>query len=79
MNTIKEENLSFQLGERDTENERLKTTVVALNEKLMVFNDIEKDLKITQASLKESENSRYKLQANIHETGQKRDKEGELM
>ena len=47
MNTIKEENLSFQLGERDTENERLKTTVVALNEKLLVFIDIEKDLKIT--------------------------------
>lgn len=54
----KEDNLSFQLGERDAENERLKTTVVALNEKLLVYGDIEKDLKMTQASLKDSENSR---------------------
>ena len=37
-------NLNFALGERDIENERLKTTVMALNEKMALMMDIDKDL-----------------------------------
>jgi hypothetical protein len=35
--------MQFQLGERDVENERMKTTLFALNEKLSVMEDVEKD------------------------------------
>ena len=42
MNTLQSENqsLEFQLGERDIEMERMKTTLIALNEKLALTNDI---------------------------------------
>ncbi len=35
--------LQFQLGERDVEIERMKITLIALNEKLSVTNDIRLD------------------------------------
>jgi len=37
------QNLQFSLGERDVEIERMKTTLIALNEKLAVTEDIRLD------------------------------------
>ena len=53
--------LQFQLGERDVEIERMKTTLTALNEKLAVVNDVKQDIEDHKAYFKQSEEERGKL------------------
>ena len=62
------QDLQFQIGEKDIENERMKTTLFALNEKLAVMEDIEKDIEEHKKYLKTSETSRVDLQNHITET-----------
>ena len=38
------QNLQFNLGEKDIEIERMKTTLIALNEKLNVAKDVNSDV-----------------------------------
>ena len=63
--------LQFQIGERDVEVERMKTTLFALNEKLTVLEDVEKDITETRQNFKSSEATRGELQAQILSTGEK--------
>lgn len=60
--------LHFQLGERDVEIERMKTTLFALNEKLCVVNDVKQDNEEHRQYLQVSEAERAKLQITIQET-----------
>jgi len=60
--------LQFSLGERDVEIERMKITLVALNEKLAVTNDIKLELSQTKDYFEESEGKRGDLQAHIDES-----------
>jgi hypothetical protein len=50
--------MQFQLGDRDVENERMKTTLFALNEKLSVMEDVQKDIVEQKSYFKSSENTR---------------------
>jgi len=45
----------MQISEKEIEIERLKTTVVSLNQKCAVVNDHEADVRITTDRLEESE------------------------
>ena len=45
--------------------EHLKTTVIALNEKVEVLNDVRKDLASSQASLADSQGKREELHIHI--------------
>ena len=65
------QSLQFQLGERDVEIERMKTTLVALNEKLAVTNDIRLDCDEHKQYLGTSEQARAKLQDHIMDTSEK--------
>lgn len=47
--------MQFQLGERDIEIDRMKTTLFALNEKLAMVTDIKNDLEETKSYLQGSE------------------------
>ena len=59
------QHLQFQLGERDIEIERMKTTLIALNEKVAVTSDIKNDCDEHKGYLDTSENERKKLQNHI--------------
>ena len=50
--------MQFDLAERDVEIERMKTTLIALNEKLQVFNDLQKDVAENQQFVRDSEAAR---------------------
>lgn len=63
--------LQFDVGERDVEIERMKITLVALNEKLAMVNDISKDGEDHKAYLADSEDKRNNLQAHLQELAQK--------
>ena len=69
---MQEENqtLQFSLGERDVEIERLKTTLVALNEKLVVTNDIKDQLDEFTESYNKSEVKRGELQVHMVKTSE---------
>ena len=60
--------LQFQLGDRDVEIERMKITLIALNEKLAVTNDIKLELSQTKEYFEDSENKRGDLQSHIDES-----------
>lgn len=57
--------MQFQLGERDIEIERMKTTLIALNEKLVVTNDIKSQLDEFTESFSKSEAKRGELQVHM--------------
>ena len=57
--------MQFQLGERDVEIERMKITLIALNEKLAVTNDIRLDCTQYKEYHVVSETSRKELQVQI--------------
>ena len=59
--------LQFQLGERDVEIERMKITLIALNEKLSVTNDIRLDCDQFKTYHTTSETERNALQVQIDE------------
>ena len=60
--------LSMMCEEKETELERVRTTVYALNDKLAIFNDIENELKVKNESLLLSEKKRVELQKRMEET-----------
>ena len=62
--------LQFAIGERDVEIERMKITLVALNEKLAVTNDIRLDCDQHKQYLSQSEQQRANLQAQIMDTAE---------
>lgn len=59
------------MGERDVEIERMKTTLLALNEKLTVVNDVKQDIVEHQQYFQESEAQRAKLQNILVDTSNK--------
>ena len=61
----------MQLGDTDIEMERMKTTLIALNEKLSVTNDIKLDCDQHKEYLATSEGERKKLQDYILEENEK--------
>ena len=63
--------LSMMCEEKETELERVKTTVYALNDKLAIFNDLEQELQTKNESLLKSEAKRAELQNRIAETSVK--------
>lgn len=65
------QNLQFQIGERDVEIERMKTTLMALNEKLQVLTDIKQDIDDHKEYIRNSEDKRNELQSYIKQTGEK--------
>ena len=65
------QSLEFQLGERDVEMDRMKTTLIALNEKLSVTNDIKLDCEQHKDYWGTSEEERKKLQSQILQTSRK--------
>lgn len=73
INQLQDENqqLQFQLGERDIEIDRMKTTLFALNEKLAMVTDIRNDLDETKSYLQGSESTRQELQGHIQDTSEK--------
>lgn len=60
-------NLQFQLGDRDTEIERMKTTLIALNHKLAALSDVQKEIDEHKTYFKNSEDQRGGLQTHIVE------------
>ena len=66
MNT-ENQSLQFSLGERDVEIERMKITLIALNEKLAVTNDIRLDCTQYKEYHSVSETERKELQSKIDE------------
>jgi len=60
--TSENQNLQFSLGERDVEIERMRITLIALNEKLAVTTDIRLDSEQQKEYLATSEAERKKLQ-----------------
>lgn len=65
------QNLQFQIGERDVEIERMKTTLMALNEKLQVLTDIKQDVDDHKEYIRTSEDKRNDLQSYIKKTSEK--------
>lgn len=63
--------MQFATGERDIEIERMKTTLIALNGKLSVMTDIEKEVQDHRGYLVTNETKRTELQVHITELGQK--------
>jgi chromosome segregation ATPase len=62
------QNLQFTLGERDVEIERMKTTLIALNEKLAVTDDIRLDCDQYKKYFADSEQDRKNLQSSMTQT-----------
>jgi len=74
--TIKElsqdkQELSMMCEEKDTELERVKTTLQALKEKLVIFDDLEQELQMKNEQFMKSEQIRAQLQQSIEETAKK--------
>ena len=57
--------LQLQLKKKEQELEHKLNTLIALNEKLQVFNDIKKDLAENKQIVRQSEDARGKLQVTI--------------
>ena len=57
--------LQHKVLELETDNEHVKNVLIALNEKLLVFNDFKQDVANHKQFLKESENRRETLQMDI--------------
>ena len=67
----KQEELITGINEREVEIEHLKTTMIALDEKVKVMDDIKQDISNTRRDLGESEAKREELQEHIEDTGEK--------
>ena len=65
------QHLQFEIGDRDVEIERMKITLVALNEKLAMVNDIRQDGDDTKAYLANSEDKRNNLQVHVQQLAEK--------
>lgn len=63
--------LQFEVGERDVEIERMKITLVALNEKLAMVEDIRQEGEDHKTYLADSEDKRNNLQAHLRELTEK--------
>ena len=57
--------LQHKVLELETDNEHVKNVLIALNEKLLVFNDFKQDVVNHKQFLKENENRREELQMEI--------------
>lgn len=71
LSALSTDQLQFQIGERDVEIERMKITLIALNEKLAIVNDIKLDGDQFKEYFQNSENQRGSFQVRIVETSQK--------
>ena len=63
------------LSEKEVEIEHLRTTIVALNEKAEVLEDMRKDVFAQKELLRSSETHRFELQAQLTETARKLDED----
>ena len=63
--------LQLLCKEKDIEAEHKLNTLIALNEKLEVFNDLKKDVTENKEFVRQSENAREKLQFQITTTAEK--------
>ena len=70
--------LQLQLKKKEQELEHKLNTLIALNEKLQVFNDIKKDLAENKQIVRQSEDARGKLQITIKQTAQKLKEDTEM-
>ena len=70
--------LQLLLKEKEIELEHKLNTLIALNEKLNVFNDLKNDVAENQAIFKQSENEREKLQITITTNAQKLKEDSEM-
>ena len=70
--------LQLQLKKKEQELEHKLNTLIALNEKLQVFNDIKKDLAENKQIVRQSEDARGKLQVTITQTAQKLKEDTEM-
>ena len=70
--------LQLLLKEKEIELEHKLNTLIALNEKLQVFNDLKKDVAENQTFVRESEGAREKLQFTITTTSQKLKEDTEM-
>lgn len=66
------------MKERDIEIEHKLNTLVALHDKLSVFNDLKKDVEENQCFVRESENAREKLQITITTTATRLSQDTEM-
>ena len=57
--------------EKDVEAEHKLNTLIALNEKLEVFNDLKKDVAENQKLVRESEQKREELQSKLDENARR--------
>ena len=62
--------LQLELKEKDIELQHTLNTLIALNEKLEVFNDLKKDKSEHMTIINDSENNRKKLQVTITTTAE---------
>lgn len=63
--------LQLLLKDKEIELEHKLNTLIALNEKLQIFNDLKKDVSENQNCFRESENARESLQITITTTANK--------
>lgn len=70
--------LQLKLKQKEQELEHKLNTLIALNEKLQVFNDIKKDLAENKQIVRQSEDARGKLQVTITQTAQKLKEDTEM-
>ena len=70
--------LQLLLKEKEIELEHKLNTLIALNEKLTVFNDLKRDVAENQAVFQESEDAREKLQVTITMNAQKLKEDTEM-
>ena len=70
--------LQLQLKKKEQELEHKLNTLIALNEKLQVFNDIKKDLAENKQIVRQSEDARGNLQITIKQTAQKLKEDTEM-
>ena len=71
MRLLADKERQLLLKEKEIEVEDKLNTLIALNEKLEVFNDLKKDVKENQTFVITSEAAREKLQVTITETADK--------
>ena len=72
------DDLQLALKEKEIELEHKLNTLIALNEKLQVYNDLQKDVAENQQFVRESEAAREELQVQIVQISQKVKEDTEL-
>lgn len=68
----------MKLKQKEQELEHKLNTLIALNEKLQVFNDVKKDLAENKQIVRQSEDARGRLQVTITQTAQKLKEDTEM-